>query len=127
MNIDKKNTDNKLESTRGYSYGTPLCDIYENDNEYTILFELPGIEKEDIRINVEKEILTVTAESSKKPDEKYNCIREEMGFIGYKRSFNLNKIIDNEKINAELNNGILKLTLPKREEQKTKEISIKIA
>lgn len=115
MDISKKEQDNKLESTRGYSYSTPLCDIYENDSEYTVIFDLPGIEKEDVRINVEKDILTVTAESNKKPDDKYNCIREEMGFVGYKRSFNLNKVIDNEKINAELDNGILKLTLPKRE------------
>jgi HSP20 family protein len=126
MEITKKH-DEKLESTRGYAYSTPLCDIYENDNEFVIYFDLPGIEKDDVRINVEKDILTVTAESNKKPDNKYNCIKEEMGFYGYKRSFNLNKVIDAEKINAELDKGTLKLTLPKREEQKTKEINIKIA
>ncbi len=127
MDITKKEKEERLESTRGYNFVEPLCDIYEDDSKYEIIFDMPGIEKDDIKINVEKDILTVVGENSKKPDAKYRVVREEMGFVGYKRAFNLNKVVDADKINAELTKGTLILTLPKREEQKTKEISVKIA
>jgi len=116
----------KIESTRGYIYDTPSCDLYETENEYKMYFDIPGIEKDDISLKVEKDILTLKAECSKKPDKGYNCIRSEMKFEGYKRSFELNNAVDADKINADYENGTLILTLPKKEEQKTKEIKIKV-
>jgi len=129
--LDKKNKelkkDEKIESTRGYVYDTPACDLYETENEYKIFFDIPGVEKNDISLKVEKDILTLKAESSKKPDKGYDCIRSEMRFEGYKRSFELNNAVDADKIDADYQNGTLILTLPKREEQKTKEIKIKVS
>ena len=121
----KKNE--KVESTRGYVYETPACDIYENEDNYKIYFDIPGVEKDDISLKVEKDVLSLTAESSKKADKGYNCIREEMSYAGYKRSFELNNAVDSNKINADYINGTLVLTLPKKEEQKTKEIKINVA
>jgi len=118
MEFIKKEKDKNVESTRGYSYATPLCDIYENDSEYRIIFDMPGIEKDDININIEKDILSITAESKKSPDEKYILINEEMGFAGYKRSFNLNRIIDSEKVNAVMDRGTLVLTCPRKKNKK---------
>jgi HSP20 family protein len=115
------------ESTRGYIYNTPDVDIYEGKDEYKIIFDVPGTEKEDINIKVEKDVLTLTAESKYKPAEEYELSREEMDFTGYQRSFNLNGIVNTEKIEADYDNGSLTLTLPKKEEEKTKEISIKIS
>ncbi|OHD07174.1 MAG: hypothetical protein A2086_02530 [Spirochaetes bacterium GWD1_27_9] len=128
MNI-MKNTENEqnVESTRGFVYYLPETDIYETTNEYKILFDLPGIEKEDINIKVEKDVLTLTAEYKKEPIQNYECLKEEMDFVGYQRSFNLNGTVDSEKIQADYINGSLSLLLPKREEQKTKEIKINIA
>ncbi len=126
-NLEKKNKENKdIESTRGYYYETPECDIYETDKEYSIIFDIPGIEKEDINVKVEKDVLKLTAESKKQPLEDYECTLNEMNFNGYSRSFNLNGIVDTDKINADYNNGTLKLSLPKKEEKKTKEIKINI-
>jgi len=128
MNITKKEETNKnIESTRGYIYDTPYTDIFESENEYKIIFELPGIEKEDINIKIEKDILTLTAESKKEPIEGYQCIREEMEFNGYQRSFNLNGVVNTDKIIADYQDGTLTITLPKKEEQKTKEIKINIS
>ena len=127
MNITKKEEHKNIESTRGYIYDIPSTDIYETDNEYKIIFDIAGIEKEDINIKIEKDILTLTAESKKQPVDGYELIREEMGFNGYQRSFNLNGVVDTEKIVADYNNGTLVLTLPKKEEQKTKEIKIKVS
>lgn len=116
-----------IESTRGYTYLSPDVDLYENKDGFRIVFDLPGIDKEDIKINVEKEILTVTAECHKNPDENYKPIREETEFTGMRRSFNLNKAVDTEKINAEYKDGVLYLDLPKKEEEKSKEVTIKVS
>jgi HSP20 family protein len=126
MDLDKKQENKNTESTRGYIYLTPECDIIENDNEYKILFDIPGVEKENVNLNIEKDILTLKAECMKKPVEGYQCIKNEMTFSGYKRSFELGSYVDSEKINADYKNGILSLILPKKEEEKTKEIKINI-
>lgn len=128
MEIDKRKNDNKtkVESTRGFVYDKPECDIYETDNEYKIYFDVPGVEKSDINLNVEKDVLTLTANCSKEPVKDYDCLREEMRYTGYKRSFELNNTVNTEKINADYENGSLLVTLPKREEQKTKEIQINV-
>lgn len=127
MKIDKKNnTEKNIESTKGVFYDTPNCDIFENDNEFIIFFDLPGVDRDNISLKVEKDILTLTGDCSKKPAEGYNCLREEMEYYGYRRSFNLNKSVDPDKIAADYDNGTLKVKLPKKEEQKTKEIKINI-
>jgi len=125
--IKKKENNETVESTRGYIYNVPDTDILEDKEKYTIVFDLPGIEKEDINLKAEKDILTVTAESKKQPLDSYECLREEMEFTGFQRSFNLNGIVDTNKISADFKNGTLTLTLPKKEEQKTKEIQIKVS
>jgi len=129
MDLTKKTDEKKdpVESTRGYLYYAPECDIYEDNDNYVITFDIPGIEKDDINLKVEKEILSITAEFKNQPVECYECIRDEMDFAGYQRSFNLNGIVDTDKINADYKNGSLTLTLPKKEKQKTKEIQIKVS
>jgi len=129
MDLTKRNEESRdaAESTRGYNYYSPDVDIYEEKDGYKIVFDVPGIEKDDIKIKVEKDVLTLTAESKREPVRDYESVREEMEFAGYTRSFNLNGIVDSGKIEADFNNGTLTLSLPKKEEEKTKEISIKIS
>lgn len=92
---------------------TPVHDVIENDNEYQIDLLLAGIKKEDISINVEKDILTINAERKENKDTKYN--RKETFFGKYKRSFTLPENVDKENIGASLEDGILKITVPKFE------------
>lgn len=125
-NIEKKENSN-VETTRGYIYYTPEADVIESNEEYKLVFDLPGIDKDDIHVKVEKDVLTVTAESKKQPVDTYECLKDEMDYYAYQRSFNLNGVVDTEKINADYNNGTLSLTMPKREEKKSREIQIKIA
>jgi len=128
MDIIKKDKDNKeLESTRGNSYRSPECDIYETEESYLMYFDIPGVEKKDLNLKVEKDTLLLTAECSKRAGEGYQCLRDEMIYSGFKRSFQLGDAVDTEKIEAEYKNGTLKLKLPKREEQKTKQIKINVA
>jgi HSP20 family protein len=124
--MDKKN-EKELESTKGYYYDKPECDIYESENGYKIYFDIPGVEKDDINLKLEKNILTMTAECSKKPMTDNRLIREEIKFHGYKRAFNLSSSVDPEKINADYENGTLTITLSKKEDKKTKEIKINVA
>jgi len=128
MKLEAKKDINKenVESTRGYIYESPDSDIYEENNKYTIIFDIPGVDKEDINLKVEKNVLTLTAECTKAPGENYECLRHEMNYSGYKRSFELGDSIDSQKIDADYNNGTLTLTLPKKEELKAKEINIKV-
>ena len=126
MEIVKKDKAN-IESTKGNVYRTPECDIYENDNEYIMYFDIPGVEKDDISLKVEKDVLTLTAECTKKAGENYTCLRDEMMYSGFRRSFDLGDSVDSDEIKADYKNGSLKLFLPKKEKQKTKQISINVS
>lgn len=126
MEIMKKDKNN-VESTKGNIYKTPDCDIYENDNEYIMYFDIPGVVKDDISLKVEKDVLNLTAECTKKAGENYTCLRDEMMYSGFKRSFDLGDSVNSDDIKADYRNGTLKLILPKKEKQKTRQISINVS
>ncbi len=102
------------------------CDIYEKDNVYHLEMDIPGFNKEDIKIECHKGTITVSAEKTienDSEDENKKYIRRERRVGKYKRSFYLGDI-DEENIKAEFVNGTLKLTAPLKEETIKKEISI---
>ncbi len=125
MDIVKKEK-HDVETTKGNIYRTPDCDIYENDNEYIIYFDIPGVEKNDISLKVEKDVLSLKAECTKKAGDNYTCLRDEMMYSGFKRTFDLGDSVNSDEIRADYQNGTLKLLLPKRETQKTRQISINV-
>jgi HSP20 family protein len=125
--VRKKTEKSDVESTRGEFYRSPACDITENENEYVIKFDIPGVEKNDLSLNVEKNVLSLTAECRKQAGPETVCLREEIDYSGYKRSFDLGDSVDTDAIKADYKNGTLKLVLPKREERKTRQIKIDIA
>ncbi len=124
---ENKQKEAAVESTRGKLYDSPACNLYETDENYKILFDLPGIERDNISIKIDKDILYMNAECVNEPGPEYICIRNETDFTGYKRSFNLNGRVDPDKVDAEFIDGVLSLTLAKKEEQKTKEIKVKVS
>ena len=96
------------------------CDIYEKDNKYYIEMEVPGFNKEDIDISLKEGYLTVKAEkkmSNEEKDEDKKYLRKERNYIRTERSFNLGNI-DEENIDASFENGVLKIEIPKVEENK---------
>ena len=96
------------------------CDIYEKDNKYYIEMEVPGFNKEDIDISLKEGYLTVRAEkkmSNEEKDEDKKYLRKERNYIRTERSFNLGNI-DEENIDASFENGVLKIEIPKVEENK---------
>ncbi|MGN1133285.1 MAG: Hsp20/alpha crystallin family protein [Oscillospiraceae bacterium] len=92
-------------------------DIKEEDNKYILEAELPGFEKEEIKLDLDGDKLVISAEHSEKKDEKdenNKYIRRERTYESYKRSFDVSSV-DTSRIDAEYKNGILILTLPKKQ------------
>lgn len=98
------------------------CDIYEKDGDYHIEMDVPGFDKNEIKIEAKKDYLTITAEKSEEKDDENdnkNYIHRERSYGKYQRSFYLHDL-DSDKVNAEFNNGVLNITVPKKEEKEDK-------
>jgi HSP20 family protein len=105
----------------------PAVNIAENDNEFHIELAVPGLKKEDFKINLDKNILTVSAEKSENAGETKKFSKREYSYNSFVRSFTLPDSVDHSKIEADYTDGILKLIVAKREEAKflSREIAIK--
>ncbi len=107
--------------------GFPPVNIVEDTNNYQLEVAVPGLEKSDFNIKLDGEVLTISAEKKEvAKTETQKVVRKEFSSKAFKRSFTLDEKIDAAAIEAKYENGILKLTLPKKEVAKvvTKEITI---
>jgi HSP20 family protein len=105
----------------------PAVDVYEDEHNITLTAELPGIEEKDLDISVENGVLTVSGERKMEHEEKKeNFQRIERSYGRFTRSFTLPPTVDPEDVKAEFANGVLKITLAKREEAKPKQIKIEV-
>jgi HSP20 family molecular chaperone IbpA len=111
------------EKSRQISTVGPLVDIYENENEILLHTEMPGVEKENIKVNIDNGKLMLSA--VRKIETKSGTIWEEFGEVEYIRSFSVPQTIDVSKVDAELKDGVLRLHLPKSEAAKPRQIEIK--
>ena len=109
------------------NFGKMKCDIYEKDGVYYLEMDIPGFEKKDVNIEIdENDYLTITAEKSNEDEDKdKNYIRHERSYGKYQRAFYLGDV-DKEKIEANFENGILKVSMPKKEEVKSSKQTIEI-
>ena len=104
---------------------SPAVDIYETDNQIMVQAELPGIEKKDIALQLENNVLTLKGERRfEKETKQENYHRIERSYGGFSRAFTIPTIVDEEKIRADYKDGILKIELPKKEQVKSKQIKI---
>ena len=104
---------------------TPRADIMEGDTEFRIVMDLPGITSEDLNIQVENQALSVSAKRNHQMPEGFELSRRErMGEVSFHRNFNLGNVIDPDRIDARLENGILMLTLPKSESSMPRRIEV---
>jgi len=94
----------------------PSANISESDSEYRIMMALPGVDKDKISINLDKGVLSVKVENNEQKEEDTVYSYREFNVADASRSFRLGPKVDTEKINAEFKNGILTLTLPKKQE-----------
>lgn len=103
----------------------PAADIYETDDDYVFKLEVPGIPKDDIKIDLQNNTLNIKGERKEdKEVKKENFHRVESYCGSFSRSFALPRNVDVNKINAVMKDGILELRIAKAEEQKAKAITI---
>ena len=105
----------------------PAVNIAENENEFHIELAAPGLKKEDFKINLDKNVLNVSADKKVENVEGTKFSKREYNYTSFTRSFTLPETVDHSKIDAEYTDGVLKLTVAKREEAKfqSREIAIK--
>lgn len=107
----------------------PAVNIIEKQNHFEISLAAPGMKKDDFQIDVEGNMLTISAEAEeRKEDKEGRHTRQEYNFTSFSRSFTLPEGVQKDKIDASYENGVLKLVLPKTEEAKktaTKHIPVK--
>lgn len=115
------------EETWSLSSWAPACDIYETENEIVVKAELPEVKKEDVQVSLENNVLTIRGDrkfSDETKREDYHRIERSYG--EFVRSFTLPAIIDSNRIAAEFKEGVLRVTLPKREEARPKQIEVAV-
>jgi HSP20 family protein len=105
----------------------PAVDIFEQDGNIVLKAELPGVEPKDVDVRVENNTLTLRGQrrfDTEVKRESYH--RVERSYGSFARSFSLPNVVDLERIKAEYKDGVLRVTLPKKEEAKPKQISIDV-
>ncbi|HML23322.1 MAG TPA: Hsp20/alpha crystallin family protein [Aggregatilinea sp.] len=116
---------NMFDRDTGTGTLAPAMDVVENENSVTIRVDLPGIDPDKVNVEVEGDTLTISGEMGdtiEKEGERYHY--RERSFGSFKRSLRLPDYVNAEKADANFKNGVLNLTLPKREESKPRRIQI---
>lgn len=114
------------ERTRTDKIFIPHVDIIETKDTLILNAEMPGLDKKSIDILLEKDVLTIKGNAESEENNGYTLNYREYETGGYERTFVLNESVDREKIEAEYQNGILKVTLPKSDSVKPKKIEVKL-
>jgi HSP20 family protein len=121
---EKKELATKDEKTVPGRFYVPYSDIYETDEALTVLMEMPGVERKDVSIALENDVLRVDGKIDFNKYEGMEPVYTEFNVGHYTRSFTLSSKIDREKISAQLDDGVLVLTLPKGKEAQPRRIAI---
>ncbi len=120
----KREIENKQEATTPVRMFVPASDIYENQDQLTVILEMPGVDRDHIDLRVEDGVLSVTGNLDFEKYKGLQPLYTEYNVGNYKRSFRLSSAIDQSKIKAELKDGVLTLVLPKAEKAKPKTIQV---
>ncbi len=104
---------------------SPAIDIFETEGEIVVKAELPGLERKDITVHLENNVLTLRGERRfEKEAKEENYHRIERSYGGFSRAFSIPMTVDEQSINADYKDGILNIRLPKKEQAKPKQIKI---
>lgn len=114
------------EGTRGVPVFTPAADIFETADAIVAVLEMPGADPNSLKITLDKRVLTVSGQSKWTPPNGYTLYHAEFRQGDYERSFTLSETIDDDAIQAQFKDGLLKLTLPKSKPEPAKTIKIAV-
>lgn len=121
---EKREVEKKQESTVPARAFLPATDIFESADALTIVMEMAGVDKKSLDVNVEDGILTVEGRLDFSKYEGMQPVYTEYNIGHYRRSFSLSSKIDQDRISAQMQDGVLTLLLPKAEEAKPRRISV---
>ena len=121
---EKKELVAKEEKTVPGRYYVPYADIYETDDALAVVMEMPGVEKKDLNIALENDVLKVDGRIDFAKYENMEPVYSEYNVGHYARSFTLSNKVDRDKISANLEDGVLTLTLPKAKQAQPRKIEI---
>jgi HSP20 family molecular chaperone IbpA len=120
----KREVDKKQESTIPARAFLPSTDIFETDHALTVVLEMPGVDKNGVDVRVENDILTIEGRIDFSKYAGLQPVYTEYNIGNYTRSFQLPSQIEQEGISADLNDGVMRLVLPKAEKAKPRKINV---
>jgi HSP20 family protein len=120
----KREVESKQEATIPARVFVPATDIFETDEALTVILEMPGIDKDKVDVKVENDVLTIEGWIDFSRYEGLQPVYTEYNIGNYARSFQLSSKIDQDRISAELRDGVMTLVLPKSERAKTRKIAV---
>lgn len=121
----KREVEKAQEQTTPMRAFLPTTDIYETEDALTVVLEMPGVDRDNIQVNVENGVLTVEGKINFGKYEGLQPIYSEYNIGPYRRSFRLSSRVDQDNIRAELRDGVVSLVLPKAAEAKPRRIEVK--
>jgi HSP20 family protein len=101
--------------------------VYEYDDKIGIVAEIPGLDKKDVTVDVEEQVLTIAGDKHKFDSDGGKCITRELKQSSFKRSFNLGEHLDGDDVSASFKDGMLSIMIPKKEPEKPKKTFVKIS
>ncbi|MDB5899908.1 MAG: heat-shock protein [Ramlibacter sp.] len=104
----------------------PPVDVFENETSITLLADLPGVTREQLQVRVDGETLLLEATASNTGPEQLELVYGEAQQAAYRRQFTLSRELDAARIEAQLKDGVLRLTIPKAEEARPRRIQVKV-
>ena len=105
----------------------PKVNVYEYDDKISIVAEIPGLDKKNVTVDVEEDVLIISGDKHGFDSDGGKCITRELKQSAFKRSFNLGEYLDGTKVSAIFKDGMLSISIPKREPEQPKKTSIKIS
>jgi HSP20 family protein len=120
----KREVEKKQESTIPSRSFLPVTDIFETDQALTVILEMPGVDRENVEVSVENDILTIEGRIDHSKYEGLRPIYTEYNIGNYARSFHLSSKIEQAGISAELRDGVMRLVLPKAERAKPRKVRV---
>jgi HSP20 family molecular chaperone IbpA len=120
----KREVENDRESTVPARRFVPVTDIFETDQALTVVLEMPGIDKSSVDVRVENDLLSIEGQVDLSKYRGLAPLYIEYNVGNYARSFQLSSKIDQDRITAELKDGVMTVTLPKAEKAKPRRISV---
>lgn len=104
----------------------PAVDVFEDEAGITLLADIPGVNKNGLEIEVDNDSLSISGQVNIEIPKKLDALYADVRSTRYQRSFSLSKELDREKVDAQLQNGVLTIRIPKKEEHKPRKIAVSV-